>query len=221
MILFIIIEVDNMKEQSLDVIDMREDMKKIDARIAFLKREIKELSKDAIKNKDIITNDYLNLIKRLQQKIDLTDDSSKKDNLLSDLNIAEAKLKKFNEKFASLYKNNKVKPTFKNVDGQYLLMPSLLDKKTKNTDYEKIREHEKAMLLDTAGFMTSSITSPISGHLSFSGNVSGIECMIYVLPFQLVSTIKGTIERPNSKYSNLEINYFGDDLAKIIEDKDE
>ena len=65
-----------MKEQSLDVIDIREDMKKIDARIAFLKREIKELSKDAIKNKDIITNDYLNLIKRLQQKIDLTDDSS-------------------------------------------------------------------------------------------------------------------------------------------------
>ena len=98
MILFIIIEVDNMKEQSLDVIDMREDMKKIDARIAFLKREVKELSKDAIKNKDIITNDYLNLIKRLQQKIDLTDDSSKKDNLLSDLNIAEAKLKKFIDK---------------------------------------------------------------------------------------------------------------------------
>lgn len=215
MILFIIIEVDNMDEYSVDVIDMREDMKSINARILFLRKEIKELSKDAKKNKNIITNDYLNLIKRLQQKIDLTADLTKKNNLLIDLDIEKGKLNKFNETFG-LFNNNDTS-TFKNVDGQYILMPSLLKDKDNTEDYEKIKEQEKAMLIDTAGFMTSSITSSISGHLNFAGEVEGISCMIYVLPFQLVATIKNSIDLPNSKYNNLEIDYFGDDLAKIIE----
>ena len=215
MILFIIIEVDNMDEYSVDVIDMREDMKSINARILFLRKEIKELSKDAKKNKNIITNDYLNLIKRLQQKIDLTADLTKKNNLLIDLDIEKGKLNKFNETFG-LFNNNDTS-TFKNVDGQYILMPSLLKDKDNTEDYEEIKEQEKAMLIDTAGFMTSSITSSISGHLNFAGEVEGISCMIYVLPFQLVATIKNSIDLPNSKYNNLEIDYFGDDLAKIIE----
>lgn len=215
MILFIIIEVGNMDEYSVDVIDMREDMKAINARILFLRKEIKELSKDAKKNKNIITNDYLNLIKRLQQKIDLTADLTKKNNLLIDLDIEKGKLNKFNETFG-LFNNNDTS-TFKNVDGQYILMPSLLKDKDNTEDYEKIKEQEKVMLIDTAGFMTSSITSSISGHLNFAGEVEGISCMIYVLPFQLVATIKNSIDLPNSKYNNLEIDYFGDDLAKIIE----
>lgn len=215
MILFIIIEVGNMDEYSVDIIDMREDMKAINARILFLRKEIKELSKDAKKNKNIITNDYLNLIKRLQQKIDLTADLTKKNNLLIDLDIEKGKLNKFNETFG-LFNNNDTS-TFKNVDGQYILMPSLLKDKDNTEDYEKIKEQEKAMLIDTAGFMTSSITSSISGHLNFAGEVEGISCMIYVLPFQLVATIKKSIDLPNSKYNNLEIDYFGDDLAKIIE----
>lgn len=215
MILFIIIEVDNMDEYSVDVIDMREDMKSINARILFLKKEIKELSKDTKKNKNIITNDYLNLIKRLQQKIDLTADLTKKNNLLIDLDIEKGKLNKFNETFG-LFNNNDTS-IFKNVDGQYILMPSLLKDKDNTEDYEEIKEQEKAMLIDTAGFMTSSITSSISGHLNFAGDVEGISCMIYVLPFQLVATIKNSIDLPNSKYNNLEIDYFGDDLAKIIE----
>lgn len=214
MILFIIIEVGNMDEYSVDIIDMREDMKAINARILFLRKEIKELSKDAKKNKNIITNDYLNLIKRLQQKIDLTADLTKKNNLLIDLDIEKGKLNKFNETFG-LFNNDT--STFKNVDGQYILMPSLLKDKDNTEDYEKIKEQEKAMLIDTAGFMTSSITSSISGHLNFAGEVEGISCMIYVLPFQLVATIKKSIDLPNSKYNNLEIDYFGDDLAKIIE----
>lgn len=214
MILFIIIEVGNMDEYSVDIIDMREDMKAINARILFLRKEIKELSKDAKKNKNIITNDYLNLIKRLQQKIDLTADLTKKNNLLIDLDIEKGKLNKFNETFG-LFNNDT--STFKNVDGQYILMPSLLKDKDNTEDYEKIKEQEKAMLIDTAGFMTSSITSSISGHLNFAGEVEGISCMIYVLPFQLVATIKNSIDLPNSKYNNLEIDYFGDDLAKIIE----
>lgn len=214
MILFIIIEVGNMDEYSVDIIDMREDMKAINARILFLRKEIKELSKDAKKNKNIITNDYLNLIKRLQQKIDLTADLTKKNNLLIDLDIEKGKLNKFNETFG-LFNNDT--STFKNVDGQYILMPSLLKDKDNTEDYEKIKEQEKAMLIDTAGFMTSSIISSISGHLNFAGEVEGISCMIYVLPFQLVATIKKSIDLPNSKYNNLEIDYFGDDLAKIIE----
>lgn len=214
MILFIMIEVGNMDEYSVDIIDMREDMKAINARILFLRKEIKELSKDAKKNKNIITNDYLNLIKRLQQKIDLTADLTKKNNLLIDLDIEKGKLNKFNETFG-LFNNDT--STFKNVDGQYILMPSLLKDKDNTEDYEKIKEQEKAMLIDTAGFMTSSITSSISGHLNFAGEVEGISCMIYVLPFQLVATIKNSIDLPNSKYNNLEIDYFGDDLAKIIE----
>lgn len=214
MILFIIIEVGNMDEYSVDIIDMREDMKAINARILFLRKEIKELSKDAKKNKNIITNDYLNLIKRLQQKIDLTADLTKKNNLLIDLDIEKGKLNKFNETFGVF--NNNDTSTFKNVDGQYILMPSLLKDKDNTEDYEKIKEQEKAMLIDTAGFMTSSITSSISGHLNFAGEVEGISCMIYVLPFQLVATIKKSIDLPNSKYNNLEIDYFGDDLAKII-----
>lgn len=214
MILFIIIEVGNMDEYSVDIIDMREDMKAINARILFLRKEIKELSKDAKKNKNIITNDYLNLIKRLQQKIDLTADLTKKNNLLIDLDIEKGKLNKFNETFG-LFNNDT--STFKNVDGQYILMPSLLKDKDNTEDYKKIKEQEKAMLIDTAGFMTSSITSSISGHLNFAGEVEGISCMIYVLPFQLVATIKNSIDLPNSKYNNLEIDYFGDDLAKIIE----
>lgn len=214
MILFIMIEVGNMDEYSVDIIDMREDMKAINARILFLRKEIKELSKDAKKNKNIITNDYLNLIKRLQQKIDLTADLTKKNNLLIDLDIEKGKLNKFNETFG-LFNNNDTS-TFKNVDGQYILMPSLLKDKDNTEDYEKIKEQEKAMLIDTAGFMTSSITSSISGHLNFAGEVEGISCMIYVLPFQLVATIKKSIDLPNSKYNNLEIDYFGDDLAKII-----
>lgn len=204
-----------MDEYSVDVIDMREDMKAINARILFLRKEIKELSKDAKKNKNIITNDYLNLIKRLQQKIDLTADLTKKNNLLIDLDIEKGKLNKFNETFG-LFNNNDTS-TFKNVDGQYILMPSLLKDKDNTEDYEKIKEQEKVMLIDTAGFMTSSITSSISGHLNFAGEVEGISCMIYVLPFQLVATIKNSIDLPNSKYNNLEIDYFGDDLAKIIE----
>lgn len=215
MILFIIIEVGNMDEYSVDIIDMREDMKAINARILFLRKEIKELSKDAKKNKNIITNDYLNLIKRLQQKIDLTADLTKKNNLLIDLDIEKGKLNKFNETFG--LSNNNDTSTFKNVDGQYILMPSLLKDKDNTEDYEKIKEQEKAMLIDTAGFMTSSITSSISRHLNFAGEVEGISCMIYVLPFQLVATIKNSIDLPNSKYNNLEIDYFGDDLAKIIE----
>lgn len=203
-----------MDEYSVDIIDMREDMKAINARILFLRKEIKELSKDAKKNKNIITNDYLNLIKRLQQKIDLTADLTKKNNLLIDLDIEKGKLNKFNETFG-LFNNDT--STFKNVDGQYILMPSLLKDKDNTEDYEKIKEQEKAMLIDTAGFMTSSITSSISGHLNFAGEVEGISCMIYVLPFQLVATIKNSIDLPNSKYNNLEIDYFGDDLAKIIE----
>lgn len=203
-----------MDEYSVDIIDMREDMKAINARILFLRKEIKELSKDAKKNKNIITNDYLNLIKRLQQKIDLTADLTKKNNLLIDLDIEKGKLNKFNETFG-LFNNDT--STFKNVDGQYILMPSLLKDKDNTEDYEKIKEQEKAMLIDTAGFMTSSITSSISGHLNFAGEVEGISCMIYVLPFQLVATIKKSIDLPNSKYNNLEIDYFGDDLAKIIE----
>lgn len=204
-----------MDEYSVDVIDMREDMKAINARILFLRKEIKELSKDAKKNKNIITNDYLNLIKRLQQKIDLTADLTKKNNLLIDLDIEKGKLNKFNETFG-LFNNNDIS-TFKNVDGQYILMPSLIKDKDNTEDYEKIKKQEKAMLIDTAGFMTSSITSSISGHLNFAGEVEGISCMIYVLPFQLVATIKNSIDLPNSKYNNLEIDYFGDDLAKIIE----
>ncbi len=204
-----------MDEYSVDIIDMREDMKAINARILFLRKEIKELSKDAKKNKNIITNDYLNLIKRLQQKIDLTADLTKKNNLLIDLDIEKGKLNKFNETFG--LSNNNDTSTFKNVDGQYILMPSLLKDKDNTEDYEKIKEQEKAMLIDTAGFMTSSITSSISGHLNFAGEVEGISCMIYVLPFQLVATIKKSIDLPNSKYNNLEIDYFGDDLAKIIE----
>lgn len=215
MILFIIIEVGNMDEYSVDIIDMREDMKAINARILFLRKEIKELSKDAKKNKNIITNDYLNLIKRLQQKIDLTADLTKKNNLLIDLDIEKGKLNKFNETFG--LSNNNDTSTFKNVDGQYILMPSLLKDKDNTEDYEKIKEQEKAMLIDTAGFMTSSITSSISRHLNFAGEVEGISCMIYVLPFQLIATIKNSIDLPNSKYNNLEIDYFGDDLAKIIE----
>ena len=203
-----------MDEYSVDIIDMREDMKAINARILFLRKEIKELSKDAKKNKNIITNDYLNLIKRLQQKIDLTADLTKKNNLLIDLDIEKGKLNKFNETFGVF---NNDTSTFKNVDGQYILMPSLLKDKDNTEDYEKIKEQEKAMLIDTAGFMTSSITSSISGHLNFAGEVEGISCMIYVLPFQLVATIKNSIDIPNSKYNNLEIDYFGDDLAKIIE----
>ena len=203
-----------MDEYSVDIIDMREDMKAINARILFLRKEIKELSKDAKKNKNIITNDYLNLNKRLQQKIDLTADLTKKNNLLIDLDIEKGKLNKFNETFG-LFNNDT--STFKNVDGQYILMPSLLKDKDNTEDYEKIKEQEKAMLIDTAGFMTSSITSSISGHLNFAGEVEGISCMIYVLPFQLVATIKNSIDLPNSKYNNLEIDYFGDDLAKIIE----
>lgn len=203
-----------MDEYSVDIIDMREDMKAINARILFLRKEIKELSKDAKKNKNIITNDYLNLIKRLQQKIDLTADLTKKNNLLIDLDIEKGKLNKFNETFG--LSNNNDTSTFKNVDGQYILMPSLLKDKDNTEDYEKIKEQEKAMLIDTAGFMTSSITSSISGHLNFAGEVEGISCMIYVLPFQLVATIKKSIDLPNSKYNNLEIDYFGDDLAKII-----
>lgn len=203
-----------MDEYSVDIIDMREDMKAINARILFLRKEIKELSKDAKKNKNIITNDYLNLIKRLQQKIDLTADLTKKNNLLIDLYIEKGKLNKFNETFG-LFNNDT--STFKNVDGQYILMPSLLKDKDNTEDYEKIKEQEKAMLIDTAGFMTSSIISSISGHLNFAGEVEGISCMIYVLPFQLVATIKKSIDLPNSKYNNLEIDYFGDDLAKIIE----
>lgn len=203
-----------MDEYSVDIIDMREDMKAINARILFLRKEIKELSKDAKKNKNIITNDYLNLIKRLQQKIDLTADLTKKNNLLIDLDIEKGKLNKFNETFG-LFNNDT--STFKNVDGQYILMPSLLKDKDNTEDYEKIKEQEKAMLIDTAGFMTSSIISSISGHLNFAGEVEGISCMIYVLPFQLVATIKKSIDLPNSKYNNLEIDYFGDDLAKIIE----
>lgn len=214
MILFIIIEVGNMDEYSVDIIDMREDMKAINARILFLRKEIKELSKDAKKNKNIITSDYLNLIKRLQQKIDLTADLTKKNNLLIDLDIEKGKLNKFNETFG--LSNNNDTSTFKNVDGQYILMPSLLKDKDNTEDYEKIKEQEKAMLIYTAGFMTSSITSSISGHLNFAGEVEGISCMIYVLPFQLVATIKKSIDLPNSKYNNLEIDYFGDDLAKII-----
>ena len=202
-----------MDEYSVDIIDMREDMKAINARILFLRKEIKELSKDAKKNKNIITNDYLNLIKRLQQKIDLTADLTKKNNLLIDLDIEKGKLNKFNETFG-LFNNDT--STFKTVDGQYILMPSLLKDKDNTEDYEKIKEQEKAMLIDTAGFMTSSITSSISGHLNFAGEVEGISCMIYVLPFQLVATIKKSIDLPNSKYNNLEIDYFGDDLAKII-----
>lgn len=204
-----------MDEYSVDIIDMREDMKAINARILFLRKEIKELSKDAKKNKNIITNDYLNLIKRLQQKIDLTADLTKKNNLLIDLDIEKGKLNKFNETFG--LSNNNDTSTFKNVDGQYILMPSLLKDKDNTEDYEKIKEQEKAMLIDTAGFMTSSITSSISRHLNFAGEVEGISCMIYVLPFQLVATIKNSIDLPNSKYNNLEIDYFGDDLAKIIE----
>lgn len=204
-----------MDEYSVDVIDMREDMKAINARILFLRKEIKELSKDAKKNKAVIANDYLNLIKRLQQKIDLTVDLTKKNNLLIDLDIEKGKLNKFNETFG-LFNNNDIS-TFKNVDGQYILMPSLIKDKDNTEDYEKIKKQEKAMLIDTAGFMTSSITSSISGHLNFAGEVEGISCMIYVLPFQLVATIKNSIDLPNSKYNNLEIDYFGDDLAKIIE----
>ena len=217
MILFIIIEVGNMDEYSVDVIDMREDMKAINARILFLRKEIKELSKDAKKNKNIITNDYLNLIKRLQQKIDLTADLTKKNNLLIDSDIEKGKLNKFNETFGLSNNNSSDTSTLKNVDGQYILMPSLLKDKDNTEDYEKIKEQEKAMLIDTAGFMTSSITSPISGHLNFAGEVEGISCMIYVLPFQLVATIKNSIDLPASKYNNLEVDYFGDDLAKIIE----
>lgn len=217
MILFIIIEVDNMDGYSVDVIDMREDMKAINARILFLRKEIKELSKQAKKNKAVIANDYLNLIKRLQQKIDLTADLTKKNNLLVDLDIEKGKLNKFNETFGLSNNNSSDTSTFKNVDGQYILMPSLLKNKNNKEDYEKIKEQEKAMLIDTAGFMTSSITSSISGHLNFAGEVEGISCMIYILPFQLVATIKNSIDIPNSKYNNLEIDYFGDDLAKIIE----
>lgn len=217
MILFIIIEVGNMDEYSVDVIDMREDMKAINARILFLRKEIKELSKDAKKNKAVIANDYLNLIKRLQQKIDLTVDLTKKNNLLIDLDIEKGKLNKFNETFGLSNNNSSDTSTLKNVDGQYILMPSLLKDKDNTEDYEKIKEREKAMLIDTAGFMTSSITSSISGHLNFAGEVEGISCMIYVLPFQLVATIKNSIDIPNSKYNNLEVDYFGDDLAKIIE----
>ena len=150
----------------------------------------------------------------MQQKIDLTADLTKKNNLLIDLDIEKGKLNKFNETFG-LFNNDT--STFKNVDGQYILMPSLLKDKDNTEDYEKIKEQEKAMLIDTAGFMTSSITSSISGHLNFAGEVEGISCMIYVLPFQLVATIKNSIDLPNSKYNNLEIDYFGDDLAKIIE----
>ena len=118
MILFIMIEVGNMDEYSVDIIDMREDMKAINARILFLRKEIKELSKDAKKNKNIITNDYLNLIKRLQQKIELTADLTNKNNLLIDLDIEKGKLNKFNETFG-LFNNNDTS-TFKNVDGQYI-----------------------------------------------------------------------------------------------------
>lgn len=207
-----------MNMNGYDKIDENDKMKDINTRISFLKKEIKELSVNPLDNMETILLDYTNLIRRLQQKINLTEDETKKENLIVDLEIEKTKLKMYKKNTLKKMKKNPY--TFKDISSELSIKASTLATDSISDTYSKRDSIEKAgkMIIDTAGFITTAVKFPIHAALSFSGKVGNLVCQVGVLPFHLVAAIKNKISYPNTKYNGVAISSFGKNLGKIVED---